>query len=176
MKFDYDSIKEKVKSYVQSQIDMCMEYETEGDAKDSYYTCVQESYWPEQCEKISEALEEKFEKDIPVSVLMDMPELLDSVELLPGSIYGAYNDDEYIIVDCYPVQEIEVQIDYSNVRLVTDSFLLNSDIDEILKEEFCVHPGNHDSFYVYESTDAVWYAALKLSDILECLSNEDQEN
>jgi hypothetical protein len=160
---------------INSLCESMLEYETRHhDAGDNYSFMVAES-WHEQktLDMVQSFKEEKRDcrvkehfaadsykhqwqllgidkrwQDIEPEILADMA--LDSFYMTAGSIYGPF-DNDVIVLDSFPIGEIEVCLDQLDIDYLT--------ID-LVRESCDAYITGTDSAYI--STDSVWYAVLDI--------------
>ena len=154
--------------------DLCeqeLEYETHGDAGDSYAHLVPESWTDQNTHDLIQSLNEekrdvgvkdhfaadsykpewellgidKRWKDIDTDVIADMA--LESFDMVPGSIWGCFEDG--ITLAGFPVQEIEIDLGHLGIDGITMG---------LIRESCDAYISGCSRAYV--ATDTVWFALL----------------
>ena len=85
-------------------------------------------------------------KDMEPDVLADMA--LETFDMVPGSIWGPYGNDR-IVLDSFPVGEIEVSLDHLGIDAITL---------DLTRESCDAYISGNDCAYI--ATDSVWSAVV----------------
>lgn len=94
---------------------------------------------------------------------------LDNFEMIAGTIYTASLGDEFIRLDSYPIGEIETQVNLSSLGIdgITWEYIKeSSSFDAVCNDT------ETDSPLFYQTTDVVWFAAIKRADLQELIDAE----
>lgn len=93
---------------------------------------------------------------------------LDNFEMIAGTIYTASLPDSYIRLDSYPIGETETQLDLASLGVdgITWEYIKESSSFDAYVTE------SGDSVYAYQTTDAVWFAAIKRADLQTLIDTE----
>lgn len=175
MKDTYENFLQFLRDDIASQV----EYETEHqDAGDNYSHMPREGgfdYGNGET-RLREYLEEN-EIVLPDGVEFDslVDYVLDNFRMSPGHMFGPYDNGKPFSVDSYPVGEIEISIELSNLVEEFGTFARGFWLKAMKDSEFCLRgdmTGNYPCGYAYQSTDCVWYALISADDIREWITWE----
>jgi hypothetical protein len=139
-----DAARDAINTFCADQL----EYEeSHRDAGDAYSHMPRESWCKESEARLQEELarHEIDTQGLDIDALSDMA--LDLFEMRSGHIFGPYRDG--IIIDAYPVQEIEIGLDSCGVDGIALDYV----------RESC-EPYITGTDRAYLTTDAVWYAVV----------------
>jgi len=164
-----DDYYDVVKVYINNTINALMEsdykYNTENkDAADAYSHCINDVYVHNnrQAELIAFCSENDISLDgIDIESLEN--DLINSPEWLSSHIYSAAPYYDKFVLACFPVGELENQIDFESIEGLNKGILQklkdNNDLD--------YHCGSIDidSALFYQNTDKVWEAYVSLETI-----------
>ena len=94
--------------------------------------------------------------------------VLDNFEMVSGHIFTT-NKDHIFVIDSYPLQEIESQIEYSFLSNQC-GFNVNRELLEYLdiKSEFLLSFLD-DSMLAYQPSDCAWLAQISAKHLQECI-------
>jgi hypothetical protein len=115
----------------------------------------------------------------------ELQDLIDDPEMRPGHIFIPSYTDAFI-VDAFPVGEIEEQIEFTTIIETIERdhgiTVTREDIKQVIQENrSCAtldyYREDSDHFYMYISTDAVWYAVIPVLLVEEKIKEffEEQE-
>ena len=110
-------------------------------------------------------------KDIEPESLADMA--LETFDMVPGSNWGPYGNhrgpsikvSQYIVLDSYPVQEVEVNLGHLGIDGITID-LIRESCDAYISEDG----------YAYITTDVVWYAVINVENLNAAIEEYINDN
>lgn len=157
---DYETAVEKMNEVTSAHV----EYETtHQDAGNNYAHMPAESWCSEGEKRLAEQLKEfEIKTDLPIDEISDIA--LENFEMVNGSIHGPFANRPMIVLESYPVQEVEIQVTETLAAMPDDirsQVVDGNDTDAFITGTDCA----------YVTTDAVWYAAINYTTLQTLLDD-----
>jgi len=156
-----------IEKYLRENLDRQVEYECEHeDSGGNYSQLVAEGNWSDQFKRLNSAYFEATGNYLKEDLCWQDIQYLIVME--PETRYQGTHNLKNVMFDCFPVGEIESQFEYKTVIEAASEYYIFITIDEVKAylddtKEFCAHTSsNNDTFELYESTDNVWSATIRI--------------
>lgn len=151
---------------INEHCETCVEYETtHKDAGDNYSHMPRESWCNEELRRLIDQCKDVDFNGLDADHIADIA--LENFRMYRGTIYGISGDkpdSDYIILDSFHVQEVEIDLSSLGIDGVTM---------DVIRESCDAYISGTNMAYV--ATQAVWYAAI-LKTTFQSLINEESQS